>query len=81
MRRAFIGVCGVAAIVLAHAPAAARRNGGIGKGEEVKSIAKMLHLSPKTIETHRTHIKEKLRLKNAREVARYAVQWISGGGA
>jgi len=53
----------------------------IGKGEEVKSIAKVLHLSPKTVETHRAHIKEKLRLKNAREVARYAVQWMSGRGA
>ena len=53
----------------------------IGKGEEVKSIAKVLHLSPKTVETHRAHIKEKLRLKNAREVARYAVQWMSGRSA
>jgi DNA-binding NarL/FixJ family response regulator len=49
----------------------------IGKGEEVKSIAKALNLSPKTVETHRAHIKEKLKLKNAREVARYAVQWVS----
>jgi DNA-binding NarL/FixJ family response regulator len=49
----------------------------IGKGEEVKGIAKALHLSPKTVETHRAHIKEKLNLKNAREVARFAVQWIS----
>jgi DNA-binding NarL/FixJ family response regulator len=48
----------------------------IGKGEEVKGIAKMLHLSPKTVETHRAHIKEKLNLKNAREVARYAVRWV-----
>src|SRR5438105_2102178 len=53
----------------------------IGKGEEVKSIAKALNLSPKTVETHRAHIKEKLRLKNAREVARYALQWVSGRGA
>src|SRR5205807_515153 len=52
----------------------------IGKGEEVKAIAKTLHLSPKTVETHRTHIKEKLRLDNARQVARYAVQWVSAGG-
>jgi DNA-binding NarL/FixJ family response regulator len=49
----------------------------IGKGEEVKEIAKALHLSPKTVETHRAHIKEKLKLKNAREVARFAVQWVS----
>ena len=49
----------------------------IGKGEGVKEIARALHLSPKTIETHRTHIKEKLKLRNAREVTRYAVQWVS----
>jgi len=30
----------------------------IGKGEEVKSIAEALHLSPKTVETHRAHIKK-----------------------
>jgi DNA-binding NarL/FixJ family response regulator len=28
----------------------------IGKGEEVKAIAKALNLSPKTVETHRAHI-------------------------
>ena len=49
----------------------------IGKGEEVKSIAQALHLSPKTVETHRAHIKEKLKLSNARQVARFAVQWAS----
>jgi DNA-binding NarL/FixJ family response regulator len=48
----------------------------IGKGTEVRQIAKLLHLSPKTVETHRAHIKEKLQLKNAREVARFAVQWL-----
>jgi DNA-binding NarL/FixJ family response regulator len=48
----------------------------IGKGTEVRQIAKRLHLSPKTVETHRAHIKEKLQLKNAREVARFAVQWV-----
>jgi DNA-binding NarL/FixJ family response regulator len=47
----------------------------IGKGTEVRQIANLLHLSPKTVETHRGHIKEKLQLKNAREVARFAVQW------
>jgi DNA-binding NarL/FixJ family response regulator len=49
----------------------------IGKGNEVSQIAKALHLSPKTIETHRAHIKEKLNLANARQVARFAVQWVS----
>jgi DNA-binding NarL/FixJ family response regulator len=52
----------------------------IGKGEEVKMIASALHLSPKTVETHRAHIKEKLNLTNARQVARYAVQWASARG-
>ena len=49
----------------------------IGKGNEVRQIAKSLHLSSKTVETHRAHIKEKLNLTNARQVARFAVQWIA----
>jgi DNA-binding NarL/FixJ family response regulator len=53
----------------------------IGKGTEVRQIAKQLHLSPKTVETHRAHIKDKLDLKNAREVARFAVQWLDARGA
>ena len=53
----------------------------IGKGKEVRQIAKLLHLSPKTVETHRAHIKDKLDLKNAREVARFAVQWLDARGA
>jgi DNA-binding NarL/FixJ family response regulator len=50
----------------------------IGKGREVREIAKELHLSPKTVETHRSHIKEKLNLRNARQVVRFAVQWMDG---
>jgi DNA-binding NarL/FixJ family response regulator len=49
----------------------------IGAGKEIKTIAKALHLSPKTVETHRSHIKEKLNLENARQVARFAVQWVA----
>ena len=48
----------------------------IGKGHEVADISAALKLSPKTVETHRTNIKEKLKLKNARQVARLAVQWV-----
>src|SRR5205085_4193889 len=48
----------------------------IGKGHEVREISNALGVSPKTVETHRTNIKEKLRLKNARQVARMAVQWL-----
>ena len=49
----------------------------IGAGKEIKTIATALHLSPKTVETHRTHIKEKLNLQNARQVARFAQQWVA----
>jgi len=40
-----------------------------------------LHLSPKTVETHRAHIKDKLDLNNSREVARFALQWLQARGA
>src|SRR5438132_3067476 len=53
----------------------------IGKGNDVRQIAKVLHLSPKTVETHRAHIKDKLDLKNSREVARFALQWLSARNA
>jgi len=53
----------------------------IGKGHEVREIAQELHLSPKTVETHRAHIKEKLNLENARQVTRFAVQWMDARGA
>jgi DNA-binding NarL/FixJ family response regulator len=49
----------------------------IGEGYEVREISEALGVSPKTVETHRTNIKEKLKLKNARQVARMAVQWMS----
>lgn len=49
----------------------------IGKGRDVREMAEALSVSPKTVETHRTNIKEKLKLKNSREVARVALQWIS----
>jgi DNA-binding NarL/FixJ family response regulator len=48
----------------------------IGEGTEVRDIAQKLHISAKTVEAHRGHIKEKLNLNNAREVARFAVQWV-----
>ena len=53
----------------------------IGKGRDVHEIAKALHISAKTVETHRAHIKEKLNLKNARQVTRFAVQWLEGQAA
>jgi DNA-binding NarL/FixJ family response regulator len=49
----------------------------IGKGRDIHEIARTLHISSKTVETHRAHIKEKLNLQNARQVARFAVQWVA----
>jgi len=49
----------------------------IGDGREVRDIAAELHLSPKTVEAHRANIKEKLNLANAREVARFATNWVN----
>jgi DNA-binding NarL/FixJ family response regulator len=48
----------------------------IGQGHGTRMIAEELHLSVKTIETYRAHIKEKLGLKNATELVRQAVQWV-----
>lgn len=48
----------------------------IGQGLTTRQIAKKLHLSPKTIETHREHIKTKLNLQNNNELVRQAVQWV-----
>ncbi|MSR59914.1 MAG: response regulator transcription factor [Planctomycetaceae bacterium] len=48
----------------------------IGKGMVSKQIAAKLGLSPKTVETHREHIKGKLNLNNASELTRHAVQWV-----
>jgi DNA-binding NarL/FixJ family response regulator len=48
----------------------------IGKGMSTKQIAARLGLSPKTIETYREHIKQKLNLSNATELTRNAVQWV-----
>jgi DNA-binding CsgD family transcriptional regulator len=48
----------------------------IGKGLSTSRIAEQLHLSVKTVEVHRLHIKEKLKLKTAPELIRFAVRWV-----
>lgn len=47
----------------------------IGQGFSTREIAGKLHLSAKTIGTYRERIKEKLNLKHANELVRYAVHW------
>ena len=45
----------------------------IGEGRSVKDIADALFLSPKTIETHKEHIKQKLNLASSNDLLRYAI--------
>lgn len=48
----------------------------IGQGYQPRQIAQKLHLSVKTIESYREHIKIKLDLENAAELSQTAVQWM-----
>lgn len=49
----------------------------IGAGLPTREIAEKLHLSVKTIDSHREHIKEKLQIDSAAELLKHAVQWVS----
>ena len=46
----------------------------IGEGHATRDIAEVLHLSVKTVEGYQAHIKDKLSLKNARELMQFAIQ-------
>jgi DNA-binding NarL/FixJ family response regulator len=52
----------------------------IGDGKGTREIAAKLHLSVKTVEVHRAHIKEKLGLKSATDLVRHAVRWMEAQG-
>ncbi|MGO8701580.1 MAG: response regulator [Limisphaerales bacterium] len=47
----------------------------IGQGLGTRDIALQLHLSVKTIESHRAHIKRKLDLQKASDLIHHAIQW------
>jgi DNA-binding NarL/FixJ family response regulator len=49
----------------------------LGKGGSTRSIAETLHLSVKTIETHRAHIKEKLGFRESEEMVKFAIDWVA----
>lgn len=49
----------------------------IGQGVTTGRIASQLHISTKTVETYRMHIKEKLHLETAADLVQYAVKWSS----
>ena len=54
----------------------------IGAGHGTRQIADELHVSTKTVESYQAHIKEKLALRNARELVQHAVEWsLNANGA
>jgi DNA-binding NarL/FixJ family response regulator len=48
----------------------------IGQGKSTRDIATQLHLSSKTVDVHRAHIKEKLNLVDTTSLVRHAVRWV-----
>ncbi|MBI5689323.1 MAG: response regulator transcription factor [Verrucomicrobia bacterium] len=48
----------------------------IGQGKSTRDIAVQLHLSPKTVDVHRSHLKEKLGLRDTTALIRHAVRWV-----
>lgn len=47
----------------------------MGKGFVTKEIAATLHLSQKTVQAHRDHIREKMGLRDAASLLRFAIRW------
>jgi len=47
----------------------------IGQGLTTGEISERLHLSPKTVETHRLHVRQKLQLRSGPALIKYAVHW------
>jgi DNA-binding NarL/FixJ family response regulator len=48
----------------------------LGEGRSKAEISDSLNISPKTVDVHKSHIREKLELKDAVAVLRYAIQWV-----
>lgn len=47
-----------------------------GQGLGTKEIAGTLHLSEKTVQAHRDHIRQKLNLADGRGLTRFAIRWV-----
>lgn len=52
----------------------------IGQGKSTRDIATQLHLSSKTVDVHRGHLKEKLNLRDVTSLIRHAVRWVETQG-
>lgn len=49
----------------------------VGRGLTTKGIAEALHISPKTVESHRARIKAKLGIDNTAQLRQRAVVWVN----
>jgi DNA-binding NarL/FixJ family response regulator len=48
----------------------------MGQGLTTEKVAETMHVCPKTVETYRTRIKEKLGLNNMHELMQRSVRWV-----
>lgn len=51
----------------------------IGQARSNHDIATRLGISPRTLDAHRAHIREKLGLGDGNELTRYAIRWVEVG--
>ena len=51
----------------------------IGQAKSNHEIACQLGISPRTVDVHRAHIREKLGLEDGNAVTRHAIRWVEVG--
>lgn len=51
----------------------------VGEGKSAHEIGDRLSISPRTVDAHRAHIREKLGLPDSAALMRYAVRWVEAG--
>ena len=51
----------------------------IGQAKSNQDIARRLGISPRTLDAHRAHIREKLNLEDSNELTRHAIRWFEVG--
>jgi DNA-binding NarL/FixJ family response regulator len=52
----------------------------IGSGKNSRQIAELLHISIRTVDAHRAHLKDKLQLGDGNALVHHAVSWVAARG-